>query len=953
MIRVKSRRVGTIVHPGLTDCAGQLRRDKKNRPMLRATFFGLSLPFALLSALSARAQTTNTPDAVSQLQEQQRQDYEQAKASAAALSSQPAVNDASALYRNTSLPYSQRADDLIRHMTVAQKIEMMNCVSKAMPDLGIPAFSQWRECLHGILPQILDNTPIEKNDPGARGAFRATVYPEPITTAASWDAPLMHQIGHEISDEARGALHGAGSSFFGPNINIFRDPRWGRGQETPGEDPYLNGRYAVAFITGLQGDDPIHAESLGCAKHYAAHSGPESERYYFNVDVSQHDLYDTYFPAFEAAVREAKVGQVMSSYNAVNGVPASLSPFLLNDVLRNQWGFDGDVITDAEALDQASTDFNYDTPLEATALAVNAGLDTDIGGWFRYLPEALKQGLITEKQIDRAVKYRLMLMYRLGQMDDPSLDPYSKIPASVVDSPQHRDTARQAAREGIVLLKNDNQTLPLAKGLKKIALIGPMADQELLGNYNGVPSKAVTIAQGLAAANGGSISIDKVGATSVYSPAYPGHLQPLPLEWLNPAGAPAALNATQGIWARYFHSRTSEIGRQADGRVETTSKFQLLAGDAPKDIHPRNFTAVWETIITPPADVLLIVNATSGSKVKLQLNNKTVIETPGWSGDQIGNDGGVLLKGGTPTHVVFTTTADSFQLLTAPPMQLDFSRALASVASSDAVVLACGIPHSYEDESVDRPTTRLPWDQMQLIEQVMNAAGSKPVILVVTSGSSIAMPWAADHVPAIIWCGKGGEEAGSALADMLFGDYNPAGRLPVTFYAGDDQLPPEEDYNMETAPGRTYRYFTGKPQWEFGYGLSYTTFAYDGLTVTPANPTTADNVTVTVHVKNTGQVAGDEVSELYISHPPSSIPAPLRSLSGFARVHLNPQEEKTVTFTVTSQQLALVDADGKSWTAPGQVSLHIGGNQHEGVDQTIALTGDRVTPAYRIGSGQR
>lgn len=689
--------------------------------------------------------------------------------------------DAQPIYRDSTYSFHDRAADLVARMTLEEKVSQTLHDSPAIERLDIPAYNWWNECLHGV---------------GRAGI--ATVFPQAIGMAAMWNDRLLAEIAAAISDEARAKHHDAlrrgihdiyyGLTFWTPNINIFRDPRWGRGQETYGEDPCLTTQLGVTFVKGLQGDDPRYLKLVATPKHYAVHSGPEADRHRFNAEASQRDLWDTYLPAFEACIREGQAASIMGAYNRTNGEACCASPTLLQHILRERWGFDGFVVSDCGAIDDIYRDHKIvDTPEAAAALAVKNGCELNCGCTYEALVGAVKQGLIDEATIDRAVTRLFEARFRLGMFDTPEQVAYARIPITVNDCDEHRALALRAARESIVLLKNAENTLPLPKTLKTIAIIGPNADDEkvLWGNYNGTPSFTIT-----------------------------------PLAGIRAAVSPQ----TEVLYAR---------------------GCSVLRSDA------------------------------SG-----------------------------------------------------------YPEAVAAAARADVVIFVGGLSQAIEGEEGqeegvtdgksqgDRSDIALPAVQQNLLRELY--ATGKPIVLVLVGGSAVAVTWADEHLPAILETWYGGQSAGTALADVLFGDYNPAGRLPVTFYKSVDDLPPFDDYNME---GHTYRYFRGEPLYPFGYGLSYTTFAYSNLRLDVDSPTTADTFTVSADVRNTGTRAGDEVVQLYVSDREASTPVPIRNLRGFHRVRLGPDETATVTFTLTPEALSFVDEGGQRLIEPGEFQITVGGGQ--------------------------
>jgi beta-glucosidase len=719
------------------------------------------------------------------------------------------------LWRDPSKSPEQRANDLVHRMTLEEKASQITANPPAIPRLGIPAYSHRNEGLHGM----------------ANGT--ATVFPQAIAMAATWDIPLIKKEADVIATEGRAkhndyvASHNGntgehfGLNFYSPNINIFRDPRWGRGQETYGEDPLLTSQMGVAFIQGLQGDDPRYVKIMACAKHFAVHSGPEKERHHFNATPPEQDLYDTYLPAFEASVREGKVGSVMGAYSALYGKPCCADPFLLTDLLRTQWGFKGIVFSDGGAIGDIWAEHHYvPGPVEAAAAAVRAGCDISSGGMgkfdisttspghlnrglkggsaFSALPDAVTSGLITEKEINTAVMRELVLRFRLGLFDPASIVPFSNLGAKQIDTPEHRALALKVAQESLVLLKNEG-VLPLdRKKIRKIAVIGPNADSAGMqnGNYTGKPSRSVTILQGIKTLAGPEIQV-------TYA-----------------KGCPLALNR--------------------------------------KKPHPASLIK----------DASAAMDAANGADIILFVS---------------GIDATLEKEEGSPRSDIFE----------------GFSRG-------------------------DRTRIELPAQQEKLIK-ALEATG-KPVVLVNCSGSAMALPWEKDHLPAIVQAWYPGEEGGTAVAQLLFGEINPAGRLPVTFYSSTADLPPFTDYSMKN---RTYRYFTGKPLFAFGQGLSYTTFMYSDLKTTAPSVARGGTIKLSFTVTNTGSRDGDEVAQIYASHAShgsgTRSNAPRQSLCGFRRVHVPSGASMPVTFEIPASALRHWDTATHQYVIdPGEYTFWAG-----------------------------
>lgn len=814
-----------------------------------------------------------------------------------------------------------RATALVARMTLAEKVAQLQADAPAIPRLGVLAYSWWNEGVHGL----------------ARGGF-ATVFPQAIGLAASWDPDLLQQVGSVVSTEARARYNAAGSGDHGryqgltiwsPVINIDRDPRWGRGQETYGEDPYLTGQLAVAYIRGIQGDDPAHPRAIATPKHFAVHSGPEPGRHGFDVDVSPHDLAATYLPAFRAAVTEGHAGSVMCAYNALHGTPACADAALLTGRLRHDWGFDGYVVSDCDAVDDM-TEFHYYAPDNAhsSAAAIKAGTDLDCGRAYASLGTAVHAGLVQETVLDRALVRLFSARYQLGIMGKGDRDPYARIGADQLESAAHRALALRAARESIVLLKNADGLLPLRPGAR-IAVVGPDADtvETLEASYHGTARAPVTPLQGLRARFGADHISYAQG-----SPVAAGVPVPIPETALRSDGRP-------GLRGEYF-SNDRFAGTPRITRIDRRIDFDWdhVAPDAALD--PDDYSVRWTGELLPPApgDYTLAVHVDrcfdcrGHDPVRLYVDGKLVIDSPGQ---------------GTPMRAVVHFDDASprairlelrhsgrdqgirLQWLAPPAAQLD--AAAAAARRADVVVAFVGLSPDVEGEELsidipgfdhgDRTDIALPAVQRALLDRV--AASGKPLVVVLMSGSAVALDWAQQHAAAILAAWYPGEAGGTALAQVLAGDYGPSGRLPVTFYRATRDLPPYVSYSMQ---GRTYRYFKGKPLYPFGYGLSYTRFAYATPVLSTARLQAGQALKVATEVRNTGARAGDEVVEVYLTA--SGVPlAPLRALVAFRRVHLAPGQSRQVEFTLSPRELSSVDAAGHRAVVAGSYRLFVGGGQ--------------------------
>ncbi len=706
-------------------------------------------------------------------------------------------------FRNPDLPVEVRVRDLIARLTLEEKVQMMKHASPAVPRLGIPAYNWWNEALHGV----------------ARTQEKVTVFPQAIGMAATFDTEAMQKMGDMTASEGRALFNEdlkqgktgkgyRGLTYWTPNVNIFRDPRWGRGQETYGEDPYLTAKMGAAIVRGLEGDDPHYLKAVACAKHYAVHSGPEGTRHLFNAQASAYDLWDTYLPAFRELVVKAKVHGVMCAYNRFEGQPCCGNNELLQSILRNQWGFDGYVTSDCWAInDFAKYHKTHSNDVEAVADAVLNGTDLECGNLYQKLQQGVERGLISERKINVSLSRLLTILFKLGMFDPADRVPYASIGREVIECDEHKKHAYEMAQKSMVLLKNEKNILPLnERKIKRIALVGPNIDNEqtLLANYFGRASEIITPYESLQNRFGDRIRIDSI----------------------------------QGI-----------------GIVDT-----LPGGPSFAEIAAR----------AKKADVIIFVGGISAD----------------YEGEA--GDAGAAGYGG----------------------------------------FASG----------DRTTIKLPPVQTELMKALKKTG--RPLIIVNMSGSVMSFDWESRNADAILQAWYGGQAAGDAITDILFGAYNPSGRMPLTTYKSDEDLPAFEDYSMAN---RTYRYFKGEVRYPFGYGLSYTTFAYAPMSALPEIKT-GENVQVVVTVTNTGPYDGDEVVQLYVSHPKNgNVRMPIRALKGFQRVHLKKNESKTVTFTLTPEELALVDEQGNLIQKEGTVDLYVGGGQpgySNGCTGTLKMTGE-------------
>lgn len=818
-------------------------------------------------------------------------------------------------FRNTSLSIEERVDDLISQMTLEEKISQMLNDAPAIERLGVPAYNWWNECLHGV----------------ARSPYNVTSFPQAIGMAATWDKESIFKMAEYTSDEGRAIFHDSsrkgktgiflGLTYWTPNINIFRDPRWGRGQETYGEDPYLTSVIGSSFVKGLQGDDPNYLKASACAKHYAVHSGPEWNRHTFNAEVSDFDLWDTYLPAFKELIVNSKVSGVMCAYNAFFEQPCCGNDKLMMDILRNQWHFDGYVTSDCGAIeDFYKTHKTQPDAASAAAEAVLHSTDCECGNAYSSLLDAINKGLLTEKDIDASLKRLFTIRFRLGMFDPDNRVPYANIPITVLECDKHKDHALKMAEQSIVLLKNDNNLLPLEKAqIKKIAVVGPNADSEnvLLANYYGYPSHVTTLLEGIKAKAGNDIEVVyekgcNLTDNLVFTPNYDEKL--------------FSYEGKNGIKGEYYQNTEME-GEPKLSRIEKKVDHQWGDGhDIGNGVIARRVSVRYSTVFTPEksgevcfevyaddrAEFFIdgvkqnkaselypyyLLNAKEGKKYEIRINY--------W---QYADNGEIRFDMGT----LKKTRAKDVAAL---------------VKDADVIIYAGGISARIEGEEMpveiegfkkgDRTSIDLPAVQKDLLKELK--ATGKPVVFVLMTGSAIGLEWESNNIPAILNAWYGGQAGGQAIANVLFGDYNPAGRLPVTFYKSVEDLPHFENYSMKN---RTYRYFTGTPVYPFGYGLSYTTFRYENMEVIQNNGTVQVKATVT----NTGQYDGDEVVQLYVSNERDFV-TPIRSLKGFERIRLNKGESKAIEFTLTGKELSLVDEKGSTIPMKGDVHISIGGGQ--------------------------
>ncbi|WP_222707195.1 glycoside hydrolase family 3 protein [Pontibacter qinzhouensis] len=842
-------------------------------------------------------------------------------------------------FQNPSLSFEARVNDLVSRLTLEEKVAQMLNAAPAIERLGIPSYDWWNEVLHGV----------------ARTPYKVTVYPQAIGMAATFDTTSLYHMAdfsalegraiyNKAIEEGKSGQRYVGLTYWTPNINIFRDPRWGRGQETYGEDPFLTAMLGRAFVRGLQGEDPKYMKAAACAKHYAVHSGPEPERHVFNATASNYDLWDTYLPAFEELVVNAKVAGVMCAYNAFRGQPCCGSDILMNDILRNQWQFTGYVTSDCWAIDDFFKNHKtHPDAASASADAVMHGTDIDCGtDAYKSLVQAVKEGKITERQIDLSVKRLFTIRFKLGMFDPVAMVKYAQTPASVLESAPHKAHALKMAQQSMVLLKNEKNTLPLRKNLKKIAVIGPNADNPIavLGNYNGTPSEIVTALQGIR---------NKVGSNTevVYERASTFTKDTL-LAYTD-ISKQLTFNGKPGVQAEYFNNKELQgqpvAVRQEPGISHNWQEGETVIGS----MKAYNFSARYTTDFTATSNGSITLEVEGDDGYRLLVDGKEQLNA--WTRNRWGARS---YKLPTQQNKTYRLVLEYYQgegkasvhLRAGNFARTDFKALANRVKDADAIVYVGGISPQLEGEEMkvdepgfaggDRTTILLPKVQTDLMK-ALKATG-KPVVFVMMTGSAIAIPWEAENVPAIVNAWYAGQSAGTAIADVLFGDYNPAGRLPVTFYKSDQDLPPFGDYTME---GRTYKYFKGQPLYGFGHGLSYTTFTYDQLKI-PTSGKVNSPVTVSVRVTNSGKMDGEEVVQLYTSRQAAGFKTPIRALKGFQRIALKKGESKVVTFTLRPQDLTVIDESGNARHVPGTILFSVGGSQPDASTKKIKKTVEGV-----------
>ncbi len=817
-------------------------------------------------------------------------------------------------------------------MTLEEKVSQLLFDAPAIERLGIPQYYWWNECLHGV----------------AR-AGKATVFPQAIALGATFDENLMFRIANTISDEGRAKYHGfiengereifQGLTYWSPNVNIFRDPRWGRGQETYGEDPFLTAKLGIQFVKGLQGNHHKYLKTIATVKHFAVHNGPEASRHSFNAQTSERDFRQTYLPHFKEIIQNSNVQSVMCAYNRYNNEACCGSHYLLNEILRDECGFEGYIVSDCGAIRDI---YKYHelaaSSAEASALALRSGCDLNCGPEYKHLIEAIDKGLVTEEEITTAVQRLMFARFKLGFFDPDELVPYTSIPREIVASKPHHELALETAEKSIVLLKNKNNILPLdTDKFKRIAVIGPLADDEwtMWGNYHGIPVKTTTPLEGLRQKLVGKLEVSHALGSNIAEgvPIF----EDIPAEHLS-----TTINGTErkGMKGEYFSD--SDINREpVMTRIDSQLNFSWFDGAPLHTMNRNEFSIRWTGQLTVPVSGTYYFAVPSTMRTKLFVNDSLIYQikharynnelgTP-----NVKNNFSLSLEAGIKYNIrihCHEGYGDAFfQLLWAPPKEGLLEKALEAANRADLIVLCLGLTPRIEGEEMpisvegfaggDRTNLKLPSVQLKLIKRI--EATGKPIVLVLMSGSALAVNWADQNLEAILETWYSGQAGGEALANVLLGDANPVGRLPVTFYKSVHQLPEFEDYNLTN---QTYRYFKNEPLYPFGFGLSYTNYEYKIINC-PETIQAGEKFEIHTSIRNTGRLAGEEVVQIYIKDLQSSVPSPLISLQGFKKVYLEPGESRTITFRIEPRQLAVFYDNGYWVVEPGDIHISVGGAQ--------------------------
>jgi beta-glucosidase len=823
------------------------------------------------------------------------------------------------LFRNQNVLLHERITDLLSQLTIEEKIDLLRATSPEISRLGIDKYYHGNEALHGVVRP---------------GNF--TVFPQAIGMAAMWNPDLHYRIATAISDEARARWNELEQgkkqksqfsdllTFWSPTVNMARDPRWGRTPETYGEDPFLSGVLGTAFVRGLQGNDPKYLKIVSTPKHFAVNN-EEHNRFEANPQVSERILREYYFPAFEQCVKEGKAASIMMAYNAVNNVPCTANPWLIQKVLREDWGFDGYVVSDCGGPSLLVGGHKYvKTKETAATLSIKSGLDLECGDdvYIRPLLSAYKQKMVSEADIDSAAYHVLRARIRLGLFDNPADNPYNKIKPSVVGSPEHKELALEAARQSIVLLKNKNNILPVnLKKVKSIAIVGINAASCEFGDYSGFPvNQPVSILAGIRNKVGDKVKI-------VHAP------------WVSALDGYEQISRTyfpEGLQAEYFSGKNLE--GEPKVRTDEWVNFEP-SNQAPDPFLPKSPLSIrWKGNLRPMVSGTYTFAFTSDDGCRLFIDGKKVIDA--WTGHSIRTDTACIDLEAGKDYLLQAEYYDNRDAAMArlswripstdKKNRLDlYGEAGKAVRECDLTIAVLGINKSIEREGKDRVDIHLPKDQEEFIREIYKVNPNTVVVLV--AGSSLAIDWINQNVPAIVNAWYPGEQGGTAVAEVLFGDYNPAGRLPLTYYNSLDELPPFNDYDV--TKGRTYQYFTGKPLFPFGYGLSYSSFEYKNLTIRDGN----ESIRVDFEVKNTGKKDGSEIPQLYVKLPDMDIPLPMKQLKGFKRVFIKKGQTEKIEINLSKENLRYWDEKRGTFIVPSGVYQFMIGASSEDIRMTKEL----------------
>lgn len=802
-------------------------------------------------------------------------------------------------FQNSNLPLETRVNDLLERLTIEEKVSLLISTAEAIPRLGVENYYHGNEALHGVV----------------KGG-RFTVFPQAIALSATWNPDLIYNVATAISDEARAKwnFYNQGKAqknvysdlltFWSPTINMARDPRWGRTPETYGEDPYLTSRMGVSFVKGLQGNDKKYLKVVSTPKHFVANN-QENNRFAYNVSVSEKALREYYFPAYKAVIQEGNAQSIMSAYNAINGVPSTANNWLLNTVLREEWGFKGYVVSDCGAPSYLVKSHKYvDTKEQAAKAAIEAGLDLECGNdiYANHLLLAYQKGLVSQKSIDKATERILTARFKLGIFDSADNNPYTKIAPEVIGSEKHQKLALETSRQSIVLLKNSNNTLPLnIDKIKKIAVVGFNANQVVFGDYSGLPViKPISPLDGIKNKVG-----DKIKVTYAKWKTAARNLNFIESEHLR-----NDFNNEKGLYAEYFDDKFLDGTPQT--RVDKEVNFDPVNNPPDPYTNYRHKSMRWTGYIKPNVSGTYKIGVNSDDGIRLWLNNELLVDE--WHNRGATTDQVEITMEAEKKYAIkleyFDNGGDAVcQLLWEVPGNKSgdlYEEDIQAAKTSDYVIAVMGINKTIEKEGKDRESLELPRDQIDYLKTIY--AANKNTIVVLVAGSSLAINWIDKNIPAIIDAWYPGEAGGSAIADVLFGDYNPAGRLPFTFYKSISDLPSMDDYEIYN--GRTYMYFKGDVLYPFGYGLSYTTFEYKRMKIKRKD----EKLLISTTIKNNGNYNGDEVVQLYYKSKEASDKAPLKKLIGFKRVYSTIGESKTIQFEVSKKDLQYWDENTNAWT---------------------------------------